>query len=222
MIANMVMQAEQQSVAVSEISNSMEKIEEMNQENVALVDSTQDHIGHMVEQADDLEKAIKTFQIDALAVGADIAMKTGDFNFVNARRAHKAWRGIIRAFVSGLDVPLNRDAATDHHQCLLGKWYFGTEGQALMHLPTMQSLDVEHAALHATIKTILEAKANDDQEKIEAGFEQLDRLSHHVVEKLNQLEREVANHRQQRGNHSTLSNIPTKKVKTIAHQCDHC
>ncbi len=195
MVANLVAQAEQQSIAVTEISNSMEKIEEMNQENVALVDSTQDHIAHMVEQADSLEQAIKTFRVDISLIGADIAMNTGDFTFVNARRAHKAWRGIIRAFVSDLDVPLNRTVATDHQQCALGHWFFGAQGQALMHLPIMKALDTDHAALHATIKSILEAKERKDAQAIDAGFVQLDKLSAQVIEKLNQLEREVANQR---------------------------
>jgi len=199
MVREMVAQAEQQSIAITEISDAMEKIETMNQENVALVDSTQNHIVHMVEQADGLEKAIQTFRIDVQQIGAEVAMQTGNFTFVSARRAHKAWRGIIRAFVAGLEVPLNKPAATDHHQCALGKWYYGTEGQALMHLPAMRALDTEHAALHATIAKILAAKEHHDHAAIEAGFVMLDQLSARVIDQLNQLEREVAQQKQQRG-----------------------
>jgi hypothetical protein len=85
----------------------------------------------------------------------------------------------------------------------------------------MKSLDVDHAALHETIKAILDAKAQGNHDKMEAGFVQLDVLSHHVVEKLNQLEQEVANHRQQSGHHTASSTV-TKKVKAIGHHCDHC
>lgn len=220
MVSDLVMQAEQQSIAVSEISQSMEKIEEMNQENVALVDSTQEHIGHMVEQADTLEQAIQTFRVDINLIGAQLAMNTGNFTFVNARRAHKAWRGIIRAFVADLDVPLNRNAATDHHQCALGKWYFGPEGQALMHLPIMQSLDADHSALHATIKLILDAKSQHDEAAIEAGFARLDQLSAQVIDKLNQLEREVANQRRQAP--AALALAPQKMLPALGHHCKNC
>lgn len=91
-----------------------------------------------------------------------------------------------------------------------------------MHLPIMKSLDVDHAALHETIKAILDAKAQGNHDKMEAGFVQLDVLSHKVVEKLTQLERDVANHRRHTPREVHAVNSPNKKTLALGHQCDHC
>lgn len=192
MVSEMVNEAEQQAIAINEITDAMERIEHMNQENVALVDSTLDNTRRVESQSSKLSAAVNTFKVDVAAIKAELAMRSGDFTFVNARRAHKAWKGIIRAFVAGLDVPLNMEAATDHHKCALGKWYYGPEGHALMHLPVMKALDADHAALHGVIRQIFEAQKSQDRERMEAGFAELDRLSAVVIEKLLQLEKEAS------------------------------
>ena len=107
--------------------------------------------------------------------------------FLTMIEAHLNWKMKIRKFIDGADIGVTVDTAADHTACILGKWYYGTEGQQLMHLPLMKQLGEDHAEMHALIRTIMDAFAIDDFETVEKHIEQMDAQSDKVVALLNQL-----------------------------------
>lgn len=107
--------------------------------------------------------------------------------FLTMIEAHLNWKAKIRKFIDGADIGVTVDTASDHTACILGKWYYGTEGQNLMHLPLMKQLGEEHAQMHALIRTIMEAFDIDDFETVESAIDKMDAQSDKVVALLNQL-----------------------------------
>lgn len=107
--------------------------------------------------------------------------------FLTMIEAHLNWKAKIRKFIDGADIGVTVDTASDQTACILGKWYYGTEGQNLMHLPLMKQLGEEHAQMHALIRTIMEAFDIDDFETVESAIDQMDAQSDKVVALLNQL-----------------------------------
>lgn len=107
--------------------------------------------------------------------------------FATMITAHLGWKAKIRSFIDGADIGVTYDTAIDHTACVLGKWYYGPEGQKLMHLPLMQKLGEEHVEMHALIRVIMDAFEIDDYETMENAVNNLDNQSDKVVELLNEL-----------------------------------
>lgn len=102
-------------------------------------------------------------------------------------KAHLGWKRKIRSFIDGADIGVTYEAAIDHTVCALGKWYYSSEAQPLMHLPVMLTLGDEHLEMHQLIKVIMDAFTIDDYETLETAVDDLDQQSDIVVGLLNQL-----------------------------------
>ncbi len=101
--------------------------------------------------------------------------------------AHLGWKAKIRKFIDGADIGVTAEGASDYTACALGKWYYSSAGQSLMHLPVMKDLGERHMEMHQTIKVIMDAFYLDDYETVESGVNKVDKLSEQVVALLNQL-----------------------------------
>lgn len=206
----------EQAKGVSQVNLAITSIDHATQENAALVDETAGRTDEMGRQATDVSKVISTFKIDLEQIGFANAMKTGQFAFAQARRAHRQWKGMIRAYLDGMEVEINEAAATDHHKCGLGLWFYGEEGQKYAHLPEMQTVDKYHAELHSVIKLIMIAYKEGDLEKAEAEFRKLGDISELVISNLTKAE--IAVTRQLQSSASPVSppvaalHAPTKKA----------
>lgn len=183
--------ATEQSAGVEQVNNAVASIDATTQQNAALVDDTAQQTQQMAKYADQVIDLSRMFKIDLKAINFEIAMQTGEFAFAHARRAHRQWKGLISAYIAGMDVGLNREAATDHTKCALGKWFYGADGQQYAQLEEMKKLDTWHAELHATIKRILQAHESQDIEQVEIEFNKLDECSEKVIALLTSAEEQV-------------------------------
>ncbi|MDY0137315.1 MAG: methyl-accepting chemotaxis protein [Thiomicrospira sp.] len=182
----------EQSAGVEQVNNAVAAIDTATQKNAALVEETAEQTQQMAVYADQVIELSKMFKIDISAIHFETAMQTGQFAFAQARRAHRQWKGLITAYIAGMDIGLNREAATDHTKCGLGKWFYGEEGQKYYHLDEMKKVEKWHAELHATIKRILEAHESKDIEMVEREFDKLDQCSEQVIRYLTESEQKVA------------------------------
>jgi methyl-accepting chemotaxis protein len=182
----------EQAKGVEQVNTAISSIDQVTQQNSALVEKTADRTGDMSRLAEEVQKVIGTFKIDLRQIGFETAMQTGKFVFAQARRAHRQWKGLVLAYVEGIDAEFNRETATDHTKCALGQWMYGEEGQEYMRMPEMQEVEKWHTELHATIKRILEAHEQDDIETVKHEFDKLDEASEKVINGLTQAEEAVA------------------------------
>jgi hypothetical protein len=112
-------------------------------------------------------------------------------SFTAIKSVHLAWKSKIRSYLDGNESIISGAAATDPHQCSLGKWYYGDGLAEFGQLPAMTALEKPHSDLHATIKRIVELNRAGKQAEAEALLPQVDRLSDEVVRSLEQLESQV-------------------------------
>jgi aerotaxis receptor len=112
-------------------------------------------------------------------------------SFTAIKSVHLAWKSKIRSYLDGNESIISGAAATDPHQCSLGKWYYGDGLAEFGQLPAMTALEKPHSDLHATIKRIVELNRAGKQAEAEALLPQVDRLSDEVVRLLEQLESQV-------------------------------
>ncbi|WP_019894597.1 methyl-accepting chemotaxis protein [Hydrogenovibrio halophilus] len=182
----------EQSVGIDSVSQSVSQMENSTQQNAGLVEEAAAGSQDLLHQASDLLDLVGEFQIDQATQTRTIKAKSSEDaqQFDKMVQAHLAWKAKIRAFVDGMDIGVTYETATDPTACVLGKWYYG-EGQKYADKPTMQKLGEEHAQMHAAIKKVMDAKAIDDTETVDAGLEQVDRQSDEVVALLYRLMDEV-------------------------------
>ncbi|BBP42564.1 methyl-accepting chemotaxis protein [Thiosulfativibrio zosterae] len=207
----------EQAQGVEQVNQAITSIDHATQKNAALVDETAARTDEMGRQAKEVIQVSSTFKIDLDQIGFSTAMQTGEFAFAQARRAHRQWKGLIRAYVDGMEVEINEKVATDHRECGLGKWFYSPAGQAYAHLPEMQQVEKYHAELHATIKRILEAHKIQDLVTLEREFTNLDEVSAKVIENLSLAERVVASsHKKEAPSNKPKASASAPKTSTMA------
>lgn len=201
----------EQAKGVDQVNIAIGSIDQVTQQNSALVDETAERTAEMGRLAEEVSAVSQTFTIDHHQISFDAAMKTGVFTFAHARRAHAQWKGIIHAVVEGMEIEFNREGASDHTKCALGKWFYGPEGQKFAHLAEMQEVEKWHIEVHSTIKQILQAHKIHDHETVSKGFKALDVCSQKVIDGLYAAEISVTQEMQK--NNSQPLQRRTPKIK---------
>ncbi|QBZ83936.1 Methyl-accepting chemotaxis protein II [Hydrogenovibrio crunogenus] len=208
----------EQAKGVEQVNIAISSIDQVTQQNSALVDETADRTTDMSKLAEDVNNVISTFKIDLNQIGFSTAMQTGEFTFANARRAHSQWKGLVTAYVEGVHVEFDKEAATDHHKCALGQWFYGSEGQQYANQPEMQTLEKWHAELHATIKRILTAHQVGDIDNIKNEFRNLDKASEEVIHSLTQVEQALAKDRSPKAHQQQPRAIKSTSAPKLAQE----
>ncbi|MCU7843822.1 MAG: CZB domain-containing protein [Candidatus Thiodiazotropha sp. (ex Monitilora ramsayi)] len=133
-------------------------------------------IGTMVEQ---LRSQASVFKVDDLHL-----------QLSQAKSAHLAWRGRLRAYLDGKGG-LSAEQASDHHDCSLGQWYYGKGMAEFGHIPEMAELEKPHAELHGIIKNIINLQESGQKAKAEEAYAKVDPLSQRIVGLLEVIESKV-------------------------------
>jgi len=183
--------AQEQALGVQNINHAIAEIDKMNQQNSLMVKESVRQTTEMNTVSQEVKKVMTAFKIDYQQIAFTDAMQTGDFEFARARQAHRAWKGLIHAYIENMDVEMNKDAATDHTRCGLGAWFYGAEGQSYSHLPEMQTVEKHHIELHACISRIINAHDLADDETVGDELKKLDGLSEAVIQALVHAEKAV-------------------------------
>ncbi|MCU7852918.1 MAG: CZB domain-containing protein [Candidatus Thiodiazotropha sp. (ex Monitilora ramsayi)] len=133
-------------------------------------------IGTMVEE---LRSQASIFKVDDLHL-----------HLSQAKSAHLAWRGRLRAYLDGKGG-LSAEQASDHHNCSLGKWYYSQGMAQFGHIPEMTELEKPHAELHGIIKNIIQLQESGQKASAEDEYAKVDPLSQRIVGLLEIIESKV-------------------------------
>lgn len=183
-ISDMSMQiasaTEEQSMVAEEVNRNISVIREKTDQTIGMSYNNLKVGVTVANMATQAEKAMSRFHIGERG-GEFVAMKS----------AHLAWKAKVRVYLDGDESAISGAAATDHHQCMLGKWYDQTGLKEYGNLPGMASLDKPHRDLHATIKMIVDLTRAGKRKEAEALLPEVDRLSDEVVAILDRLDKAV-------------------------------
>lgn len=119
-----------------------------------------------------------------------VIYETTTISFLNTVKLdHAVWKNEV---YQRIDQGRFDELMVDHSNCRLGKWYFeGYGSRKYAHLTSFQEIDSPHKAVHTYGNQALEAGGRGDYEIMVEALEAMEDASQQVVEKLDQLEREV-------------------------------
>ncbi|MBO1928034.1 HAMP domain-containing protein [Thiomicrorhabdus sp. 6S2-11] len=193
MISDISHAGSEQTQGIEQVNQAITDMDALTQRNAGVVEQIAEQSKRVLGNANSLQDQVKLFKVDSTVKGRmlRIVNSSTGAQFEKMIEAHLAWKAKIRSFVDGNDIGVTYEAATDHHACALGQWYYA-EGQSLMNLPLMKQLGDEHAQMHQAIKQVMDAKSIEDIDSVESGLQKVDVQSETVVELLYQLMDQVA------------------------------
>jgi methyl-accepting chemotaxis protein len=172
--------AEEQSQVAQELDRSFISIS-----NVA--DETTQATHETVHASESIGEAIEKLR----SMVANFNTGHDSLDLEKAKAAHLAWTGRIRGYLDGKSE-LTRDQAVSHHDCVLGKWYYGEGLEKFGHIHEMQEVESPHADLHKLIREIIDLKEQGKEYEAEQRFKEIGPLSKQIVGLLNDIEQRVA------------------------------
>lgn len=108
-----------------------------------------------------------------------------------AKSAHLAWKRRLRDFLDGKGE-LTMDQAVSHHDCALGKWYYGEGLKEYGDMYEMKAVEAPHEEMHKLIREIISLREQGRFEEAERKYENVNPLSHKIVDLLEEIEIKTA------------------------------
>jgi methyl-accepting chemotaxis protein len=180
----------EQSQGIEQVNSAVAQMDEMTQQNAALVEEAAAAAESLQDQAASLSQSVSAFKLVSSggrqAAAASVPRLTSrpvaqkprmqvahkpvaalpkalasEFDFDAIIDAHQAWKQKLRSAIQGgQERNLNADEVCKDNACALGKWIYGP-GQVYAEQPEFESLRSNHAAFHVC--------AGDILRKIQAG-----------------------------------------------------
>lgn len=211
---------EQVSSALSEVETSRESfndisnaINEINRMNSHIAEATEQQKQVSEEMSQNIlsingQSAVATEEAGALQASAmslnemavglqeqlntvDVGTSASDFDFDAAKQVHLAWKTRIRTYLDGDTSVLTKEQACSHHDCVLGKWYYGEGKKNYQHIPEFRSIEPPHAELHRIIQEILHKTELGDKAGAEQLYKQIEPLSTKIVSLIDKTKRTI-------------------------------
>lgn len=168
--------AEEQSQVATEMDQSINNISSIAKQTTNDAQQTVAATSEIHIEMDNLRSLVNQFTFPQ--EGLDLSV---------AKTAHIAWKGRLRSFLDG-HAGLTLKEASSHHDCALGKWYYGEGLAKYGHMKEMQELAHPHERLHKIIIDIIHARESNQMAQAEALYEKVEPLSKEVVMLLNKIE----------------------------------
>ena len=168
--------ADQQTRVAEEIDRSIISIS-------GVADGTTAATAETVDATDEIDDQIR--QLRELVSQLKTSVKGVDLEF--AKSAHLSWRKKLRDFLDGQGT-LTQAQAVSHHDCALGKWYYGEGLKGYGQLPEMKALEAPHAELHALVRTIITLREAGQCSEAEQEYRKIGPLSKRIVSLLDDIE----------------------------------
>ena len=184
-VAEIAAASQEQSIGIEQVNKAITQLDEVTQQNAALVEEAAAAAESLDDQARDMSQRMAYFRL-----GEGMQNAGDGIDFASARSKHLQWKLRVRDFLAGR-ATLTPEQAVSHHDCDLGKWLYAEGMQKFGHLAEMQQLEAIHQDLHATIKRIVQFKEQGDMVAAEREAQAVDSISGEVVNLLNRLEQQV-------------------------------
>ncbi len=167
---------EEQSAAGEEIANNILKTSEMAKSITRRAEGLITDLGGVMKTAFHLKNLIEHFTTRP-EPSVLLEQATAD---------HRLWVQRLYNMNYGRET-IGNDEMTDHHNCRLGRWYFGVGQNDCGRYPEFQKLDAPHQTLHEKARQCIEAYNRGDRETSRALLLEVEEISHEVVDNMQAL-----------------------------------
>ena len=139
----------EQSQGVAQIGQAVNELDQMTQQNAALVEQTAAAAAAMKDQASALAHEVDRFRLPQgfEAPEASVHEPAIDFDFDKAIEAHRQWKVRLRKAIADR-AQLDADTICRDDRCPLGQWLHGAGGQRWGGQPGFIALLGKHAEFH--------------------------------------------------------------------------
>jgi len=162
--------SKEQSQGVAQIGQAVNELDQMTQQNAALVEQTAAAAAAMKDQATALAHEVDRFRLPEGAEAFEVAVHRPavDFDFDSAIEAHRQWKVRLRKAIAD-HAQLDADKICKDDGCLLGQWLHGTGGQRWSGQPGFIALLDTHAEFHRVAGSVarqINAGASTEAERL--------------------------------------------------------
>lgn len=169
----------EQSAGIAQINDAIMKMDDVTQQNTALVEEAAAAAESLMEQAEEMTAVVSVFQLDSSAqksaykVAANHIIRAAKptdasadkkFSFKDAENAHAKWKMRLVQFVAGQShEDFDETAVSCDDKCDLGKWI---HGPAIKYssLTEYKNLRTSHAEFHKTVGAIVHCVHEKDSD----------------------------------------------------------
>jgi methyl-accepting chemotaxis protein len=169
----------EQSAGIAQINEAIMKMDDVTQQNTALVEEAAAAAESLMEQAEEMTAVVSVFQLDSSAQksaykaaathisrAAKPANASSDkkFSFIDAENAHAKWKMRLVQFVGGQShEDFDETAVSCDDKCDLGKWIHGPAVK-YSSLTEYKNLRTSHAEFHKTVGAIVHCVHEKDSD----------------------------------------------------------
>ncbi|MCP5196955.1 MAG: CZB domain-containing protein [Gammaproteobacteria bacterium] len=185
-VAEMVAASREQASGIEQINQAILQMDQMTQQNAALVEQTAAASHALGDQARELRQLMHFFKLSGQMGVTDpahrpphLANHGNMIDFKVMRSKHLSWKTRLRRFVNGQESMAESEAVS-HRECEFGKWLYATGMETYGHLAEMVELERQHAEMHTLIKDIVRSKQNGRMDQVRANLSRVDSLSDKV------------------------------------------
>ena len=134
----------EQLAGIDQVNLSLNELDQMTQQNAALVEEVSAAAHGLEDQARELSTVMQRFRLTRSSIGKD---QLG-LDFEAMIRGHRSWKQRLLNDLNGKGEPVDPGTACVDDACPLGKWIHGEGRQRFAKLPELEALRVQHAAFH--------------------------------------------------------------------------
>lgn len=156
--------SQEQSAGIDLVNDAIIKMDDVTQQNTALVEEAAAAAESLMEQADELLSSVSVFSIDNAVGNVKKSFKpitanyaSSELSFMEAKQAHLKWKVRLVNYINGKsDEKLEASKVCRDDQCDLGKWIHGP-AKRYVNSREYQALKSAHADFHASVGAIVES-----------------------------------------------------------------
>ncbi|SDD34951.1 methyl-accepting chemotaxis protein [Aquimonas voraii] len=150
---------------IDQVNLSLNELDQMTQQNAALVEEVSAAAHGLDDQANELSTVMTRFRLDRRMV-ADDAL---GLDFEAMIRGHRSWKKRLMSDLNGHGDPIDPATACVDNACPLGKWIYSDGRARYGQLPELESLRLQHARFHSCageIATHIRQGRQDEAERV--------------------------------------------------------
>ncbi|MDI1299719.1 methyl-accepting chemotaxis protein [Methylotenera sp.] len=169
----------EQSTGIAQINEAIMKMDDVTQQNTALVEEAAAAAESLMEQSEEMTAVVSVFQLDSgtsnkhkgssanvarTTTSTNAAKEKKSFSFTDAENAHAKWKMRLVQFVGGQShEDFDEAAVSCDDKCDLGKWIHGPATK-YSSMTEYKNLRTSHAEFHKTVGAIVHSVHEQDKE----------------------------------------------------------